>query len=102
MTRVQNAKLLELIGSSVLLCSFVVQNYLYDKWAGTASKLDSALVQRAIVDKSILLNEAPPKGECAQGVPSRECRRTVSICLSAASKGPSPVFPWPRRWEVGI
>ena len=52
-----NAKILKLIGSSILLLSFLTQNYFYDKWKSELEKLDAAGIEQSLMDKSGLLNQ---------------------------------------------
>jgi hypothetical protein len=48
----------KVLGGLILLFSFITQNFLYDKWNAESQLLDSSAVDQAIIDKSILLNEA--------------------------------------------
>lgn len=51
------AKALELVGGLLLLVSFAIQNFLYDRWDEEAASTNQAILERAVIDKSILLNE---------------------------------------------
>jgi hypothetical protein len=53
----KRAKVLKLIGSAILLSSFVTQNFLYDRWNSRATLLEKAGEDRSLIDKSVLLNE---------------------------------------------
>jgi hypothetical protein len=53
----KSARRLKLIGGTVLLMSFISQNFFYDVWASRVSLLAQGMMDRAIVDKSVLLNE---------------------------------------------
>jgi hypothetical protein len=44
-------------GSAILLVSFITQNFLYERWNARATQLEKGMVERAIIDKSVLLNE---------------------------------------------
>ena len=50
-------RILKFIGSAVLLVSFVTQNFLYDRWNSKVALLEQGAVDRALIDKSVLLNE---------------------------------------------
>ena len=53
-----HSKFLELLGGGILLLSFITQNFFYDSWNQRDIELHSAIVDQAIIDKSVLLNEA--------------------------------------------
>jgi len=48
---------LKIFGGMTILLSFVTQNFLYDRWDARRSDLRTAIDERAIIDKSVLLNE---------------------------------------------
>src|SRR6267154_1048542 len=51
------ARRLNIFGGMIILLSFVTQNFLYDRWDSRRSDLRTAIDERALVDKSVLLNE---------------------------------------------
>lgn len=55
--RKRSVKNLKTLGSAVLLLSFITQNFLYERWNARATQLEKGMVERAILDKSVLLNE---------------------------------------------
>jgi hypothetical protein len=48
---------LKILGGMTILLSFVTQNFLYDRWDSRRSGLRAAIDERAIIDKSVLLDE---------------------------------------------
>jgi hypothetical protein len=50
-------KMLKLVGSAVLLLSFMTQNFLYYRWNARLQLLDRGNVGQSLIDKSVLLNE---------------------------------------------
>jgi hypothetical protein len=55
--RKRKATMLKVAGSAVLLFSFLTQNFLYDAWDARATLLEKGMVERGLIDKSVLLNE---------------------------------------------
>jgi hypothetical protein len=53
----KSARTLKLIGGTVLLLSFITQNFFFDDWASRVSLLAEGMMDGAIIDKSVLLNE---------------------------------------------
>jgi len=56
-SRKRLAKVLKLIGSAILLLSFATQNFFYDAWHSQADELRKGVLEQAVIDKSVLLNE---------------------------------------------
>jgi hypothetical protein len=50
-------KILEILGGALLLISFTVQNFVYDKWQSRSDQLREAITDQSTLDKSVLLNE---------------------------------------------
>ncbi len=57
MKREPLARLLEVAGGALLLGSFIVQNYTYDAWNERSAELETAILEQAVVGKSVQLNE---------------------------------------------
>jgi tRNA U38,U39,U40 pseudouridine synthase TruA len=50
-------RVLEVGGGFLLLFSFIVQNYAYDLWTDRSNELEAAMLEQAVVGKSVQLNE---------------------------------------------
>lgn len=51
------ARVLEVLGGALLLGSFIVQNYRYDVWNERSAELETAILEQAVIGKSVQLNE---------------------------------------------
>jgi hypothetical protein len=53
----KKANTLTLVGGAILLLSFTTQNFLYDRWHSQKTDLETAMLDRGLIEKSVLLNE---------------------------------------------
>lgn len=51
------SKKYKIAGGLLLAISFITQNFIYDSWNSKREALDRGVTDRAIIDKSVLLNE---------------------------------------------
>ena len=48
---------MKFVGGSILLASFITQNFLYDKWSSESENILRAAEDQSLIEKSVFLNE---------------------------------------------